>query len=89
MYFVSYNPLKEKLRNRSFSDREALPYLILLFVLQMITLSIPSASEGNMWTIVEAIFNIVVTILGVYYVYQKMVAVPVMTLFINMLYLAG
>ena len=29
MYFVQYHPLKEKLRERALSDREALPYLVL------------------------------------------------------------
>ena len=28
MYFIDYHPLKQKLRSRSISDREALPYLI-------------------------------------------------------------
>ncbi|HMK55453.1 MAG TPA: hypothetical protein VK448_02320 [Dissulfurispiraceae bacterium] len=71
MYFVSYNPLKERLRNRTITDREALPYLILLVTLEMIVLSIPNATEMNIWTVVEAILNTIATIFGVYYVYQK------------------
>ena len=31
MYFVRYKPLKEKLRSRTFTDGEALPYLVLYF----------------------------------------------------------
>ena len=33
MYFVRYQPLKEKLRERSLTDQEAFPYLVLTFFL--------------------------------------------------------
>ena len=33
MYFVQYHPLKEKLRERTLSDGEALPYLVVWGVL--------------------------------------------------------
>ena len=46
MYFVQYNPLKLKLRSRSLSDEEALPYLILEGV--VLTLLLDTATDGLM-----------------------------------------
>ena len=44
MYFVRYEPLKQKLRSRSLSDREALSYFIL--VNACLTLAGAIATEG-------------------------------------------
>ena len=46
MYFVQCNPLKLKLRSRSLSDEEALPYLILEGV--VLTLLLDTATDGLM-----------------------------------------
>ena len=67
MYFIQYHPLKEKLRNRSLSDREALPYFI-VFIILPLALALEH-EEGNDWDFVLSILNIVCTILGTIYVY--------------------
>jgi len=71
MYWISYQPLKDRLKKRSVSDREALPYLLLLTASEAIALSVPAASEMNKWDIIETILNVIVTLFGVFYVYRK------------------
>jgi hypothetical protein len=71
MYWIRYRPLKDRLKKRSVSDREALPYLLLFCALEAIALSLPAASEMNKWDIIETILHVIVTLLGVLYVYRK------------------
>jgi hypothetical protein len=71
MYWISYKPLKERLKKRSVSDREALPYLLLFSALEAIALSVPASSEMNKWDIIETILYVIVTIIGVFYVYRR------------------
>ena len=71
MYWISYQPLKERLKKRSVSDREALPYLLLLSALEAISLSVPASTEMNKWDIIEAMLYVIVTIIGVIYIYRK------------------
>ena len=71
MYWIKYQPLKERLKKRSISDREALPYLLILCVLESIVISVPLATEMNKWDIIEAILYVIITIIGVLYVYRK------------------
>jgi hypothetical protein len=71
MYFIQYQPLKERLRSRTVTDREALPYFMLFCVLEVLVISFPASSELNKWNIIETILNITITIIGVLYVYHK------------------
>ena len=71
MYWLRYQPLKDRLKKRSVSDREALPYLLLFSALESIALSVPATSKMNKWDIIEAILYVIVTLLGVFYVYKK------------------
>lgn len=71
MYFVSYHPLKHKLRTNSLSDREALPYLII----EAVFLSLASYSSGreisNGYDILSLCVTIITVIGGTYYVYLQ------------------
>lgn len=71
MYFVSYHPLKHKLRTNSLSDREALPYLIIEAVL----LSLASYSSGdrlsNAYDFLSLCLTVITVIGGTYYVYLQ------------------
>ena len=71
MYFVQYNPLKEKLRNRSLSDGEALPYLILEGVVTVL-LYLDISSEGlNAFDLVSVIISVAILIGGTFHVYDQ------------------
>ena len=71
MYFVSYHPLKHKLRTNSLSDREALPYLII----EAVFLSLASYSSGgkisNGYDTLSLCLTIITVIGGTYYVYLQ------------------
>jgi len=71
MYFIHYNPLKERLRNRSIHDREALPYFLLFCVLEALAISLPGAEYKNKWDYVSPVLTLLVTIWGVIYVYRR------------------
>jgi hypothetical protein len=71
MYWIRYQPLKDRLKKRSISDREALPYLLLFSGLEAIALSLPATSEMNKWDIIQTISYVLVTLLGVFYVYRR------------------
>ena len=71
MYFVSYHPLKHKLRTNSLSDREALPYLII----EAVVLSLASYSSGdrlsNVYDFLSLCLTVIIVIGGTYYVYRQ------------------
>ena len=69
MYFIRYNPLKEKLRNRSLSDREALPYFALLSALTAFMGAIP-AEAYNEWDYLSVVLSVIFAIGGVIYAYK-------------------
>jgi uncharacterized RDD family membrane protein YckC len=71
MYFVKYHPLKERLRARSISDREALPYLIVFVGMTAMVGAIPLIDKYNVWDGVSAFLGIVTAIGGVLYAYRQ------------------
>ncbi len=71
MYFVQYNPLKQKLSSRSLSDGEALPYLILEGVVTAL-LSLDISSEGlNAFNLGSMFLTVAVLIGGTFHVYEQ------------------
>ena len=71
MYFVQYNPLKQKLSSRSLSDGEALPYLILEGVVTAL-LSLDISSEGlNAFDLVSMFLTVAILIGGTFHVYEQ------------------
>lgn len=71
MYFVRYDPLKEKLRSRTLSDREALPYLMVFSVLSMLTFVLPMCGEFNTWDWIDGGLSVLLVIGGVFYAYVR------------------
>lgn len=71
MYFIRYTPLKERLKNRSIDDREALPYLILFCVLEAIATALPGSDYKNRWDYISTGVTLLITILGVIYAYHR------------------
>jgi hypothetical protein len=70
MYFIKYQPLKEKLRTRALSDREALPYLIILTALITFS-SMPGVKAYNDWDWVSLGLGVILAIGGVLYSYRE------------------
>ena len=71
MYFVKYQPLKQKLAERSLSDKEALPYLLIFTVLTVFVTSVPLYDNFNNWDVLTSILSIALAILGIIYAYKK------------------
>ena len=59
MQIVRYGTLKQKLRDRSLTDREALPYLVLICVMTTLLMSFPLFEEFNKWDIFSGIASAV------------------------------
>ena len=71
MYFVQYNPLKQQLRNRTLSDRDALPYLILDGVV-VVLLGLNISSDGlNAFNVVSTFLSAAIIIGGTFHVYEQ------------------
>ena len=71
MYFVRYQPLKEKLKNRELTDREALPYLLISSILTALATSFPFTDNFNSVGVINGITTLGLAILGVLYAYKK------------------
>ena len=69
MYFIKLYPLKEKLRERSVSDREALPYLIIFGVLTTLAVYLPAQENYNNWDAFNVVLSLILTIGGTLYAY--------------------
>jgi len=70
MYFIKYNPLKEQLRERSFTDRDGLPYYILYVAASTFLLGFPLTRTDGL-EVLSASINSIVVILGILYAYRK------------------
>lgn len=66
MFFVHYHPLKEKLRDRTLSDAEALPYFIGSSILGLL----PAGGIENIWDFSALVVTIVLTIMGLRWAYK-------------------
>ncbi len=71
MYFLKYQPLKERLRDRSVSDREALPYLVVFFGLTALTQVFPLLDGFNQWDFISGGLSVVFAAGGVIYAYKS------------------
>ncbi|MXZ34632.1 MAG: hypothetical protein F4Z21_05090 [Acidobacteria bacterium] len=80
MYFVKYQPLKRKLKERTLTDREAVVYLLVYSVLLMMSAGIPLETLETMdecndcglmaWDYVAiALVNAAIAFAGIYYIY--------------------
>jgi len=69
MYFIRYQPLKEQLKARTFSDREAVPYLILYAGMAAFVYLIPSTEKFNLWDWIGGGLSVSMAVGGVIYAY--------------------
>jgi hypothetical protein len=71
MYFVRYHPIKEKLRDRAVSDREALPYLLLLYALGVVDSLFAGGGPYSLWGRLIGEFLGLTNLVGVVYAYYQ------------------
>ncbi len=69
MYFIRYQPLKDKLRDRTLGDREALPYVVVLYAL-IAAAVFPMHWEWNAWDYASWVGSIAAGVFGTIYVYR-------------------
>ena len=71
MHFVRYHPLKEKLRNRSVSDRETLPYLVIFAALTALIGAFPAVNGFNEWDLISGLLSVAFAVVGIIYAYRS------------------
>ena len=71
MHFVRYRPLKDKLRSRSVSEREALPYLVIFTALTALVGAFPLIEGFNDWDFVSGLLSVAFAVGGVVYAYKS------------------
>lgn len=71
MYFFRYQPLKEKLKSRTLTDREALPYLVLFSGIASAVYLLPPVEEFNAWDWIGGGTSVVLAVAGVIYTYVQ------------------
>lgn len=71
MHFIRYQPLKEKLKLRSLSDREALPYLIVMMGLAAAVYLLPGNGALNTWDWIGNGLSVALAVAGVIYAYVR------------------
>ena len=72
MYFWRIKDLKNDLKARPLTEREALPYLIVCLVLSSLLCSIsPSVDEFNFWDGMNLVSAVLFSIFGTVYLYRK------------------
>ncbi|NJK90695.1 MAG: hypothetical protein HC904_01990 [Blastochloris sp.] len=69
MYFLRYQPLKDKLRSRTLSDLEALPYLLIFVGLAASYVLFPKTEEYENWDWIGGILSVTLAVGGVCYAY--------------------
>jgi hypothetical protein len=72
MYFIKYQPIKKQLQERSLTDREGLPYYIILMASTAIASALPADSTMNHNNdFIFAILNVTTITVGIIYCYSK------------------
>jgi predicted membrane channel-forming protein YqfA (hemolysin III family) len=71
MYFIKYKPLKEKLSNRTVSEREALPYLVVFTALTALAVGVPLYDNYNSLDGIAAGLSVLFAIFGILFAYKQ------------------
>jgi hypothetical protein len=71
VYFTNYQVIKEKLRSRTLSDRESLPYWIVFCGATASLPLFPSLNNYNVWDWIGGGLFVLLTVMGVFYAYFK------------------
>ena len=71
MYLIKYETLKEKLRARTLSEREALPYFLLQTVLVTLLGAFNIMTPFNTWDSISALLSVSICLGGIIYAYDQ------------------
>ena len=71
MQFFRYDGIKEKLRTRTLTEREALPYLLSMFAFAASAVVFPVPLGSNLWDRINQGGTILLAILGLLYAYRQ------------------
>ena len=71
MNFIKYTPLKEKLKERTLSDREALPYLVVFTAITALMVGVPLHENYNVLDGISAACSVALAIFGIIYAYNQ------------------
>lgn len=71
MNFIKYSPLKEQLKERTLSDREALPYLIVFTAITALMVGVPLYENYNVLDGIYAACSVALAIFGIIYAYNQ------------------
>ena len=71
MEFFRYRAVKEKLRTRTLTEREALPYLLSMFVFAASAVVFPIPLGSDLWDRINQGGTILLAILGLFYAYRQ------------------
>jgi len=71
MQFFRYDGIKEKLRTRTLTDREALPYLLSMFGFIAVAVVFPLTLGSHLWDRINQGGTILLAILGLLYAYSQ------------------
>jgi len=71
MHFIRYQPLKQQLRDRSLSQREALPYYVLLCVTAALCSAPTMTYSANEWDVLNRSIQVAMAIVGPLYCYVR------------------
>ena len=75
MYFWNIEALKEEIRGGHFSDKEAIPYIVLtLFLYTLVSELVyyfPAQDTYNIWDGIDSFLIIVIPLFGIIYAYKK------------------
>jgi ABC-type amino acid transport system permease subunit len=70
MYFIKYQQLKEQLRERTFTDRDGLPYYVLFVASTTFFIGVPTRTSSGI-DVLSASISTAIVILGIIYSYKK------------------
>jgi hypothetical protein len=71
MYLLRYQPLKDKLKTRTLTDREALPYLLVFTGLAAAVYLFPTTDTFNHWDWIQGGLSVALALGGVIYSYFR------------------
>ena len=71
MQFFRYDGVKEKLRTRTLTDQEALPYLLSMFGFIAVAVVFPLTLGSHLWDRINQGGTILLAILGLLYAYSQ------------------
>jgi hypothetical protein len=71
MNFLRYEPIKTRLRERTLSEREALPYLMLHIGLWSLVMALIGTLDVNDWETLSRTISVPIAVGGVLYVYRQ------------------